>query len=146
MNQMHRNLAYLIPFLGGLSLALILPVAAAAQTASSTPAAQEVAAANDLPISPAERQRLVGTYLLSMPGSAGRSMPFRVFEEEGKLYGQPQGGQAMRLLYQGDNKFRPEKELDSSMTFTIQNEKAISFTVESPQGRLEGVRDGTAQP
>jgi hypothetical protein len=141
MNPASRRSARSIPLAGMLSLALALPVVAEAQAAPSAPATPAAPAAKDLPLSAAERQPFVGTYLLSTPGSAGRSMPFRVYEQQGSLYGQPQGGQAMRLLYQGENRFRPEKEQESLLTFTLEAGKVTRFSVTTPQGTLEGVRE-----
>jgi hypothetical protein len=141
MNVLNRSLAQLTPFAGVLALALVLPVTVKAQSAPNTPTTAEANAVKDLPLDRAERQQFVGTYLLSMPGSEGRTMPFRVYEEEGALYGQPLGGQAMRLMYQGENRFRPEKERESLMTFAVEGGKVIHFSVVTPQGTLQGMRE-----
>ena len=144
MSPLFRTFPRLSPIAAALSLALALPLAAHAQAGTSAPAGAEASAPKDLPLTAAERQQFVGTYLISMPGGEGRSMPFRVYEEKGALYGQPQGGEAKRILYQGQNQFRPEREGGAVLTFTVQDGKATRFSVNTPQGVLKAVRETTS--
>jgi hypothetical protein len=144
MNSLRSRFARLIPLAGALSVSLALSTAAEAQAAPGAPAASAAAAAQDLPLTAEQRQQFVGVYVVSMPGAPGRAMPFRVYEEQGALYGQPQGGSAKRLLYQGENRFSAEGEPESVVSFTVEGGKAARFTVATPQGVLEGVREGAA--
>ena len=139
MSPLSRTFSRLIPIAAALSMALALPVVAHAQAGTSAPA--EASAPKDLPLTAAERQQYVGTYLVSAPDGSGQTMPFRVYEEKGALYGQPQGGEAKRILYQGQNQFRPEGEGGSVVTFTVQDGKATRFSVTTPHGTLQAVRE-----
>lgn len=128
----------LVP-LATLGIGLLLPAAVLAQSGPATPGAAQAAAVADLPTSAAERAQLVGNYLLRAPGGSGRSMPIRVYEENGALYGQPEGGEAKRLLKQAEHVFRPEND-ESVMTFTVENGSATGFSVTTPEGTFEAER------
>lgn len=145
MSRIRRTRTRLVP-LAALSMGLLLPLAAHAQSQpGSTPESTPTAVA-DLPTSAAERQQLVGAYLLYAAGSTtGRAMPFRVYEQGGALYGQPQGGEPMRLLKQGERVFRAEREPESIVTFTVENGSATGFSVVSPDGTFEAVRDESGE-
>jgi hypothetical protein len=99
----------------------------------------------DLPLTAAQRQAFVGTYSLKAtsgsPLPPDASMSFRVVEENGVLMGKP-GDQeaARRLLYQGDNVFRPEGVPDFILTFVIENGRATKFTARKEDGVMVGVR------
>ena len=142
MSLEHRRFPRLFPLVGALSLALALSTSAHAQ--APTNASATAASTQDVPLTAAERQQLVGTYVLSVPGMPGRSMPFRVFEEQGALYGQPQGGEAKRMLHQGKYQFRPEGDPVSLVSFTVEAGRTTRFTVSTPEGKLEGTREAEA--
>lgn len=139
MSPLYSRSIRLAPVAFALALAIGVPAAARAQ---APPAASgtSASAVKDIPLGATDRQRYVGTYLLSQPGSTGMVMPLRVYEEKGALYGQPQSGSAKRLLYQGDHAFRVEREPDAAVSFLVENDRATIFRVDTPQGLLEGKR------
>ena len=139
MSLDRRYLSRLFPLAGAFALSLVLSTAAQAQAPASSPAA--AASAQDVPLTAAERQQLVGTYVLKMPGMPDRSMPFRVYEEQGVLYGQPQGGAAKRMLHQGKHQFRADGEAVALVTFTSEGGKVTRVSVVTPEGSLEGTRE-----
>lgn len=142
MSLEHRRFPRLFPLVGALSLSLLASTAAHAQAGASAPAA--TAPTQEVALTAAERQQLVGSYVLSAPGMPGRSMPFRVYEEQGVLYGQPQGGEPKRMIHQGQNRFRPEGDATAVVAFAVAGGKATGFTVSTPEGTLEGTRESEA--
>ena len=142
MTIQQRRFPRLVPLVGALSLALVASTAAHAQSAATTPAVS--AASQEVALTAAERQQLVGTYVLTMAGMPGRSMPFRVYEEQGALYGQPQGGEPKRMIHQGGFRFRPDGDPVAVVSFTVEAGKPTRFTVVTPEGNLEGTRESEA--
>lgn len=140
MTARTRRFSRLLPLVGALSLGVSLSTAAHAQAGGTI---QVAATAQEVPLTAAERQQLVGTYLLSMPAMPDRSMPFRVYEAQGALYGEPQGGEAKRMLHQGKYEFRVEGDA-SVVSFVVEPGKATRFRVATPQGDLEGTRESEA--
>jgi hypothetical protein len=132
-------LGAVVPCVATLLLVLFVPARAAGQAPSrdTTAAAAPV---KDLPLTAAERQVFVGKYSTTLPH--GEQTTLRVFEENGQLKGEPenQPGQALRLLYQGDNVFRPEGLADFVLTFVVENGRATRLTVRRPDGVMEGTR------
>ena len=143
MTVAHRPFARIASLAGALSLSLVLAGRVQAQ-AAPTAAPAAAASTQEVALTAAERQQLVGTYVLSMQGMPGQSMPFRVYEEQGALYGQPQGGAAKRMIHQGGHRFRADGEEGAAIAFTLEAGKPTRFTVTTPQGTLEGTRESVA--
>ncbi|HEX8829716.1 MAG TPA: nuclear transport factor 2 family protein, partial [Longimicrobium sp.] len=122
-----------------LAVALLAGGAAAAHAQSAPAAAQ------DLPLTAAERQHYVGTYRLTMPAQGQQPVSLRVYDGGAGLMGQIGGNQPTRLLYQGGDAFRPQAAPDGLVTFTVLNGRATRLAVRMPDGVMEGVRvDETA--
>jgi hypothetical protein len=51
-------------------------------------------------------------------------MELRVFVENGQLMGQPSGQAPRRLLYQGNDEFRPERAIELRLVFEMENGRA----------------------
>ena len=120
--------------LAALAIALAFAAApAAAQETAPAPAAE----VKDLPLTAEQRQGFVASYTLNTPDGA---MPFRIYEQNGALFGQPGDDDPKRLLYQGENVFHPEGMAEFTLTFTMEGLKATKFVVKSPEWTLEGVR------
>jgi hypothetical protein len=132
-------LGAVVPSVVTFLLALFVPAPAVGQAPSrdTTAAAAPV---KDLPLTPAERQAFVGKYSVTMPH--GEQTTLRVFEENGQLKGdaENQQGTGLRLLYQGDNVFRPEGLQNFVLTFVVENGRATRLTVRREDGVMEGTR------
>ena len=138
MTSRNISLTRLAPIACALSLALLAPSAARAQEAKTTATATATATASkDVAMTAAERQRYVGTYRLEIPGA---TRLFRVYEENGVLHGQPEGSHPARMLYQGENTFRPEHEPSTVVTFTVADGRATRLKVVTGHGTFEAVR------
>lgn len=111
-----------------LSIAHLVPALLAAQ-----------AAIKDLPISHAERQRFVGAYAVS-PGPDKPAMTFRVFERGDTLMGQLRTNEPTRLIYQGENAFRPSAARDFSIEFGVAGGVATTVAIVSKNGTMSGAR------
>ena len=94
----------------------------------------------DLPLTAAQRQAFVGRYSVTLPFGELRSV--RIFEENGVLKAQDDDEDKGpgRLLYQGDNVFRPEGIPGFTITFVLESGRAAKFTGRRPDGVMEGVR------
>ena len=125
-----RSLAYL----AALAAALVFAAPATAQQAPAAPGAPEM---KDLPLTVEQRQSYVANYRVTTPEGP---MIFRIFEDAGVLKGVPGDDEPKRLLYQGENVFRPEGLPGFSITFTMEGAKATKFVVKSPEWTMEGVR------
>lgn len=136
MNAPARRFA---PLAAALALAAVAPSVSFAQQEQPTAAAAEPAL-KDRRMEAAERQRFIGEYTLTMPD--GESVPFKIWEEQEKLIGQPGDDEPSRLLYQGDNVFRPEKNTAIVVTFVVEGEKAVRFTAKrgDDPAEIRGVR------
>jgi hypothetical protein len=140
MRSRNLVLSTVAPFACALALAVMSPAAAHAQEAQAS-ASAAAPAVKDIALSAAERQRFVGTYTITMSrGGETRTMPFRIYEEKDALFGQPDGGRAARMLYQGENTFRPEHDTRMAVTFTLEGDRATRFKVNTPEGTIDGVR------
>jgi hypothetical protein len=126
-------------------LALLLVVIAPAIGTGQAPKRDTTTATapvKDLPLSAAERQAFVGTYRTALPHGEERTL--RIIEENGVLKGytveEPSDKGPRRLLYQGDNTFRPEGIPDFLFVFIVENGRATKFTGRREDGVMEGVR------
>ena len=124
----------LAPYFAALAIATAAAAPAAAQETTPAPATAEM---KDLPLTPEQRQGYVGVYSITTPEG---TMPFRIYEVNGALHGQPGDDDPKRLLYQGNNVFQPEGMPEFVVTFTMDGAKATSFVVKSPEFTLEGKR------
>jgi hypothetical protein len=125
------------PYAFTLLLVLSLPPCATGQQPVRDTAVAS-ASVKDLPLTAAQRQAFVGSYSVTLPSGEQRS--FRIFEEGGVLKGQPENQEALRLLYQGDNAFRPEGMPNFTLTFVLESGRATKFTGRRPDGVMEGIR------
>ena len=126
-----------VPCAVALLLAFVAPASARAQTPSRDTTTTAPAPVKDLPLTAAQRQAFVGTYAVTLPYGEQRTL--RVFEEDGVLKGQPNDNEPRRLLYQGDNVFRPEGA-DFVLTFVVENGRATKFTSRREDGVMQGTR------
>jgi hypothetical protein len=124
----------LAPYFAALAIATAAAAPAGAQETTPAPATAEM---KDLPLTPEQRQGYVGVYSVAMPEG---TMNFRVYEQAGALFGAPGDDEPKRLLYQGENLFRPEGMPEFSLTFTMEGMRAAKFVVKSPEFTLEGKR------
>jgi D-alanyl-D-alanine carboxypeptidase len=90
----------------------------------------------DLPTTVEDRAKLVGNYALTRPD--GSKVPFRVFEENGALMIQAEGGQSVRLAHQGDNVWTGRGP--GRVAFDVVNGKAVGFQQGGGARALEAVR------
>jgi D-alanyl-D-alanine carboxypeptidase len=90
----------------------------------------------DLPLTPAERARYVGTYDLrpAVP------LEVRVFEQGDRLMAQGTGQPAFPLRYQGDHTFDGPEASSIRMVFTVEGERATMFTLSQGGGALPARR------
>ena len=124
---MNRN-AHLLPVL---VLALVLGGCAGAPPPPPAPAGPPV-------LTSAQRQPYVGSYVITTPD--GERLPFRLYESEGMLLGQPGAEAPVRMVYLGDNLFRTEGQHNYTVTFILENGRATRFTARSGDTVLEGSR------
>lgn len=94
-------------------------------------------AALDRPLAVEDMDRYAGAYTLR---SGERSMSLRVFVDDDRLMGQPEGQRPSVLLYQGDHEFVPAAEIDSRVVFTVENGRAEGVTVHMNGAALPGTR------
>ena len=129
--------------LASCAVALLLALVPAARADGQAPSRDTTAAAapmKDLPLTAAERQVFVGTYAVTLPYGEPRTL--RILEENGVLKGQTdeEPGKSIRLLYQGENMFRPEGIADFVFTFVVESGRATRFTVQREDGVMRGRR------
>lgn len=109
----------------------------------------------DKPVSAAEIQRLIGTFVLA----AGKVPPnlhdsyaqyrrtYRVFDENGRLMIEPLGQGAERLLKQEDGSFAIRSSARTHISFIMLNDRAAGMTMDSQGGLpLAGKRVGDGDP
>jgi hypothetical protein len=70
----------------------------------------------------------------------------RVFDENGRLMIQPLGEGPERLLKQEDGKFFFRSPPNAQVSFVMQNDRAITMKMDSPDFPLAGDRVGDADP
>ncbi len=86
----------------------------------------------------AQRRPYIGSYTITTP--EGERIPFRLYESEGMLLGQPGADAPVRMVYLGDNLFRTEGQYDYTVTFILENGRATRFTARSGDTVLQGAR------
>jgi hypothetical protein len=115
-----------------------LPVRASAQRQDRDTAAAHVAP-KDLPLTPAQRQRYIGTYATELPG--GEKVTLRILEENGSLrLWASAPDESRRLYYQGDDVFLMENAPGFVIAFAVLQDVAMKFTVRKPEGELVAIR------
>jgi hypothetical protein len=133
------RLAHVAPCVVTLLLALGLPAHAAAQAQSRDTTTEVTPPVKDLPLTAAQRQAFVGRYSGTLPFGEERSL--RIVEESGVLKAHPEDGEGgARLLYQGDNVFRPEGVPGFVLTFVLENGRATRIVVCRRDGVMQAVR------
>ena len=115
-----------------------LPARASAQRQDPDTAAAN-AAPKDLPLTPAQRQRYIGTYATELPG--GEKVTLRILEEDGSLrLWASEPDDTRRLFYQGDDRFLMEKAPGFVLAFVLLHDVAMKFIVRKPEGELVAIR------
>jgi hypothetical protein len=106
------------------------------------PTARDSAAVKDLPLTAAQREGYVGTYVVNLP--QGGSGNVRVLDENGalKLWASDHGDEKpRRLLSQGDHVFVAENTPDFVLTFVMDGSRATGFNIrKADPGLIVGVR------
>lgn len=94
-------------------------------------------AALDIPLTPDELDRYVGTYAVRI-GEQPRV--FEMFVEDGRLMGRPEGDPAVVLLYQGEHEFKLQQDPDIRVVFTVDGQRAESVTIHQSGRSFSGDR------
>jgi D-alanyl-D-alanine-carboxypeptidase/D-alanyl-D-alanine-endopeptidase len=97
----------------------------------------EASAVRDLPLTPEETARYEGTYTLA---AGGRTLPLRVFVQDGRLMAQATGQEAFPLRNQGDHVFIPTFDDEVRLVFTMENGRAASVTLHQGGQAIQGAR------
>lgn len=96
------------------------------------------AAAVPATLSNADRDAILGNYVLQLPG--GQTLPIRFFLDGARLMAQAQGQGANPINYLGNYQFGVDFDPALRFTFTIENGKASKVTLLQGGARLEGPR------
>jgi hypothetical protein len=104
------------------------------------PVARGVAQAPQAPpsLSTADRDAIVGSYALQVPG--GQTLPIRIFVDSTRLMAQAQGQDAFPLKYLGNYVFGVDFDPALRLTFTMDKGKAIKVTLLQGGMEIEGHR------
>ena len=89
-------------------------------------------------LSPADRDAIVGSYTLQVPG--GQPLPIRFFLEGSRLMAQGQGQEANEMRYLGNATFGVAFDPELRFTFTIDSGKATKVTLLQGGTRIDGPR------
>lgn len=105
-----------------------------------TPAGRGAAptAATAPSLSAADRDAIVGSYTLQVPG--GQSLPIKFFLDGTRLTSQAQGQEASEIRYLGNYAFGVAFDPELRFTFTIDGGKATKVTLLQGGARIEGPR------
>jgi hypothetical protein len=122
------------------SLFVTTPTLLQAQTSPAVPAASESPTVKDFPLAAEEREGFVGLYSVTTADAEKPPLSLRIFEQEDRLMGALNGNDPTRMLYQGNNVFRPEAAVVFVLTFTVEGERATRLSIMSPDGPMDGVR------
>jgi CubicO group peptidase (beta-lactamase class C family) len=87
---------------------------------------------------PAERDAIVGSYTLRLPG--GQSLPIRFYVDGNRLMAQAQGQGANELTYLGNHAFGVAFDPALRFTFTIEGATATKVTLLQGGATMEGPR------
>lgn len=119
------------------AIAAAVPTPLAAQEPSAALAESTVL---DLPLSAARRRPYLGVYSIQTPDPPAPALTLRVFERRDTLMGSIGDNDPTRLLYQGDDVFRPAQAPAFVLTFTLRDGRAAGLSIDSPDGPMHGVR------
>ncbi|HLJ86674.1 MAG TPA: serine hydrolase domain-containing protein [Candidatus Angelobacter sp.] len=108
----------------------------------------------DNPTSDSERKQVSGTFLLKLDrvgpnlhdSFAQYRRTYRVFDENGRLMIEPLGAPPERLLKQEDGSFALRSSPQTHISFTVQNNRAVSMKLDSQGFPLLGDRIGEGDP
>jgi len=89
-------------------------------------------------LSAADRDAIVGNYLLQLPG--GQSLPIKFFVDGTRLMAQALGQQANELRYLGNYEFGVAFDPALRFTFTMDAGKAVKLTLLQGGAKMEGPR------
>ena len=120
---------------------IAMPRIARAQGANGSPPAVQ-----DLSTSADERARVIGIYTMTMTEGGRPPMKLRVYEDEGVLLGAINDNDPTRMLYQGDDVYRPEAAPVFELTFQVDGAHATRIAIDTPDGPAVGVRVSDALP
>jgi CubicO group peptidase (beta-lactamase class C family) len=94
--------------------------------------------ATAVPLSQAERDAILGTYSLQLPG--GQALALRFFVDGPRTMAQAQGQGANELRYLGNYQFGVDFDPALRFTFTVEGGKASKVTLLQGGAKVEGVR------
>jgi CubicO group peptidase (beta-lactamase class C family) len=89
-------------------------------------------------LSTADRDAIVGTYTLQLPG--GQPLPIKFFLDGSRLMAQAQGQEANEIRYLGNYVFGVGFDPDLRFTFTVEAGKATKVVLLQGGARIEGPR------
>ena len=97
----------------------------------------------DAPLNPQARAALVGVYAVRAAPS-DPVVSLRVFVLGDSLMGQMSDNAPTRLMHQGANVFRPAAAAEFTIRFVVDNGRADTISIQSPEGTMTGVRSDEA--
>jgi CubicO group peptidase (beta-lactamase class C family) len=109
-----------------------------APVAKGAAVTQAAAAAAPPSLSPADRDAIVGTYALQIPG--GQQLPIKFFLDGARLMAQAQGQDAMEVKYLSNYVFGVAFDPALRFTFTLEGGKATKVTLLQGGATIEGPR------
>jgi CubicO group peptidase (beta-lactamase class C family) len=89
-------------------------------------------------LSPADRDAILGNYILALPG--GQQLPIKFFMDGERLMAQAQGQGANEIHYLGNYEFGVSFDPALRFTFTVEGGKASKVTLLQGGARMEGPR------
>lgn len=89
-------------------------------------------------LSPADRDAIVGNYVLQLPG--GQQLPIKFFVDGTRLMAQAQGQQANEIRYLGNYEFGVSFDPALRFTFTMEGGKATKVTLLQGGAKMDGPR------
>jgi len=109
-----------------------------ARAAATQPAARPAAPPAAPSLSAADRDSIVGSYTLQIPG--GQTLPIKFFVDGPRLMAQAQGQDAFEMKYLGNYVFGVEFDPALRFTFTMDAGKATKVTLLQGGGSFDGFR------
>ncbi len=92
----------------------------------------------DIQLKAAERLKYLGMFNTTLAGQPAGT--FRVYEQEGTLFGEVNGRHSSVMLYQGNNVFRLKEDPTYTVTFAVEKGVAKSLVAQGERERLDGTR------
>ena len=106
--------------------------------AVAPPAGASAPLVKDIQLKASEQLKYLGMFNMTLAGQPAGT--FRVYTEQGVLFGEVNGRHSSVLLYQGDNVFRIKEDPTYTVTFGVEKDIAKSIVVQGTRERLEGTR------